>query len=310
MLDPAPIIELDDDPAPKRIKAFWFKSADGLRLRAAICPPDGTSKGSILFSPGRTEYIEKYFEFIRQMNAKGLTVAVIDHRGQGLSDRLLTDPLLGYVASFSDFAMDMETLWPLIEERMPTPRFLMSHSMGGAIAIDVLRRKKLKFEKLIASAPMLGFAEDSFAMRALVAVFSAIGLKRLQPPGVSGGGALDPEAAKVLTSDPVRFDRDLRRCKQQPKLQLGGPTIGWLKASLLLFKSFTKKDGFNKIDTPVYFGCAEREALVSNSAIRQACQEIPNAEFEIYQDSLHEILQERDEIRDKFMAKTFKLIGV
>lgn len=310
MLDLAPIIELDDDPTPKGLKAFWFRSVDGLRLRAAICPPKGISKGSILFSPGRTEYIEKYFEFIRQMNAKGLTVAVIDHRGQGLSDRLLADPLLGYVDDFSDFAMDMETLWPLIEEQMPAPRFLMSHSMGGAVAVDVLRRGKLKFERLIASAPMLGFAEDSFSMRALVAVFYALGLKKLQPPGVSGGGALDPEAAKVLTSDSVRFERDLRRNKQEPKLQLAGPTIGWLHAALNLYKSLAKKDGFSKIDTPVYFGIAEREALVSNQAMKQACQEIPNAEFEVYTDSLHEILQERDEIRDKFMAKAFKLIGV
>jgi lysophospholipase len=310
MLDPAPIIELDDDPTPEGLKAFWFKSVDGLQLRAAICPAKGTPKGSILFSPGRTEYIEKYFEFIRQMNAKGLTVAVIDHRGQGLSDRLIVNPLLGHVDNFSDFAMDLETLWPLIEGQMPAPHYLMSHSMGGAVAIDLLRRGNLKFEKLIASAPMLGFAEDSFSMRALVAVFSTIGLKKLQPPGVSGGGALDPEAAKVLTSDPVRFDRDLRRCTQEPKLQLGGPTIGWLKASLQLFKSFTKQDGFNKIHTPVYFGIAEREALVSNQAMKQACQEISNAEFEVYQDSLHEILQERDEIRDKFMAKAFELIGV
>jgi len=310
MLNPAPIVELDDDPTPEGLKAFWFSSDDGLRLRAAICLAIGTPKGSVLFSPGRTEYIEKYFEFIRQMTAKGLTVAVIDHRGQGLSDRLLADPLLGYVGDFSDFAMDMETLWPLIEEQMPGPHYLMSHSMGGAIAIDLLRRKKLKFERLIASAPMMGFAEDSFAMRALVTVFSALGLKKLQPPGVSGGGALDPEAAKVLTSDPVRFDRDLRRCTQEPKLQLGGPTIGWLHAALNLYKSLAKKDGFSKIDTPVYFGIAEREALVSNQAMKQACQEIPNAEFEIYQDSLHEILQERDEIRDKFMAKTFALIGV
>ncbi|MBL1431598.1 MAG: alpha/beta hydrolase [Robiginitomaculum sp.] len=310
MRDLAPIVELDDDPTPKGLKAFWFSSDDGLQLRAAICPAIGTPKGSILFSPGRTEYIEKYFEFIRQMNAKGLTVAVIDHRGQGLSDRLLADPLLGYVDSFSDFAMDIETLWPLIEQQMPSPHYLMAHSMGGAIAVDVLRRGKLKFERLIASAPMMGFAEDSFSMRALVAVFAAIGLKKLQPPGLSGGGALDPEAAKVLTSDPVRFDRDLRRCTQQPKLQLGGPTIGWLHAALSLHKSLAKQNGFNKICTPVYFGIAEREALVSNQAIKQACKELPNAEFEIYQDSLHEIIQERDEIRDKFMAKAFTLMGV
>ncbi len=304
-LEPAPIVELDDDPTPTGTKAFWFAGHGGIRLRAAICPAQGKgkAKGSILFSPGRTEYVEKYFEFAREMTAKGYTVAVIDHRGQGLSDRLLKNPLLGHVVDFSDYARDMECLWPLIADQMPSPHILMAHSMGGAIAMDVLRRGNLKFDKMIGCAPMLGFAGASPVMNNAIAFMSTLGLKKVSPPGLSGGGALDPEAAKVLTSDPERFDRDIRRNKQQPKLQLAGPTIGWLHAALKLFKSLQGKTGYRTITLPISLTCAGREALVSNPAIKLACKQLSNSICQTDDDALHEIFQENDTLRGTFMMR-------
>ncbi|PHR63080.1 MAG: hypothetical protein COA47_00235 [Robiginitomaculum sp.] len=302
-LEPAPLVELDDDPTPVGTKAFWFEGHGGIRLRAAICPAQGKAKGSILFSPGRSEYVEKYFEFAREMTAKGYTLAVIDHRGQGLSDRLLKNPLLGHVVDFSDYARDMECLWPLIADQMPAPRILMAHSMGGAVAMDVLRRGHLKFDKMIGCAPMLGFAGASPVMTNAIRLLSTLGLKKLSPPGLSGGGALDPEAAKILTSDPKRFDRDIRRNKQEPKLQLAGPTIGWLHAALKLFKSLQGKTGYRQIDLPISLTRAGHEALVSNSATEQACKQLPNSICQTDKDALHEIFQERDELRDTFMAR-------
>ncbi len=310
MLESAPIVELADDPTPDGLQAFWFTSKDGLRLRAAISPAQGVVKGSILFAPGRTEYIEKYFEFIRQMNAKGLTIAIIDHRGQGLSDRLLPNPLLGHVVDFSDYAMDMETLWPLIKDQMSGPVFLMAHSMGGAIATDLVRRGQIQFEKMACCAPMMGFAAGGAFLAGLIKILAIAGLKKLPPPGVSGGGALDPQAAKILTSDETRFDRDFRRNTLEPKLQLGGPTIGWLNAALKLHKSFWHDERLEKIKMPVLFAMAGHEKLVSNAQIQHACEIIPGAILENYPDALHEILQERDEIRNSLMNRLDAFLDV
>ena len=44
-------------------------------------------KGTVCIFPGRTEFIEKYFEVVRDLRARGFAVAVLDWRGQGLSDR-------------------------------------------------------------------------------------------------------------------------------------------------------------------------------------------------------------------------------
>ena len=43
------------------------------------------------------------------MRNRGFAVALLDWRGQGLSDRALNDRLKGYVGSFSEFDIDLET---------------------------------------------------------------------------------------------------------------------------------------------------------------------------------------------------------
>ncbi|VAV97998.1 Lysophospholipase L2 [hydrothermal vent metagenome] len=309
MREPAPIVELDEDPTPKGAEAFWFQATDGTRLRGAICPPKGKAKGSILLLPGRTEYVEKYFEFIREMNAKGFCVAAIDLRGQGLSDRLLPDPLPGHVGSFTDYATDVETMWELIEQDMAEPRYLMAHSMGGAIAADIARRGNIKFAKMICCAPMLGFAKDSKFMNIAIRLLSTLGLKGIVPPGLSGGGALDPEAAKVLTSDEKRFARDIARNTKQPKLQLAGPSIGWLHAAIKLHRSLQGPSGYQNIQIPVHYTYAGKEALVSNPAIIAACEQMQDATCVKVDDALHEIFQERDELRTPFIASIITQIS-
>ena len=50
---------------------------------------------------GRAEFIEKYFETVRELRARGFAVATIDWRGQGGSERALADPRKGHVGDFS-----------------------------------------------------------------------------------------------------------------------------------------------------------------------------------------------------------------
>ncbi|MGZ6018778.1 MAG: hypothetical protein ACXWKO_08895 [Phenylobacterium sp.] len=70
MLEPAPLIETADAKAPPGGEASWFAGAGGARLRAALFTPPaeaGPVRGSIILSGGRTEPIEKYYEFIGEL---------------------------------------------------------------------------------------------------------------------------------------------------------------------------------------------------------------------------------------------------
>jgi lysophospholipase len=307
-LDPAPLIELEEDPAPKGTQAFWFEGKGGIRLRGAISPAQGEVRGSILFSPGRSEYLEKFLELARDLTARGYHFAVIDHRGQGLSDRLLKDPLKGHVRAFSDYSADLELMHAHLNEHLPGPLFLAAHSMGGLIAANVARRGKIALAGMALSAPMFGFKAGGKSMELLIGAANLLGFGTKSPPGVDGGGAQSENAAQTLTSDPVRFGRDQKRNALNQDIHLGPPTFGWLKAALKSQKRMFKKGGFDALDLPVYMASAGNEALVSNEAMRAAHKLMPDAVYENIPGALHELIEEQDQYRNRFMEGFYALL--
>src|SRR5581483_11986932 len=98
MLEPAPLVETPLAKAPPGGGAWWFTGAGGARLRAALFEPPrgGRVRGAIVLSGGRTEPIEKYYELIGELLDRGFVVLAHDWRGQGLSQRELSDPLKGH----------------------------------------------------------------------------------------------------------------------------------------------------------------------------------------------------------------------
>ncbi len=307
-LDPAPLIELDEDPAPAGTQAFWFQGIHGVRLRAAFAPAQGKARGSVLFSPGRSEYLEKFLELARDLTAKGYNFAVIDHRGQGMSDRLLKDSQKGHVESFAHYAQDIEALHKHLGDRLSGPVFLGAHSMGGLIAADVARRGNLDLAGMALSSPMFGFKEGSAGQKFIIRAANFLGFKAKSPPGVDGGGAQSENAAATLTSDAVRFERDQKRNAINNDIHLGPPTFGWLEAAINLQENMLSPGGCDKISIPVYMATAGAEALVSNSATQQAHKQIPNAVYENIPGALHELIEEQDQYRDRFMEGFFALL--
>ncbi len=307
-LDTAPLIELEEDPAPVDMQAFWFKGKKGVRLRGAFAPAQGKVRGSVLFSPGRSEYLEKFLELARDLTKRGYNFAVIDHRGQGLSGRLLKDPLKGHVKNFADYAQDLETLHTHLGERLSGPLFLGAHSMGGLIAADVARRGNLDLAGMALSSPMFGFKTGGSGLEFIIRTTNLLGFGAKSPPGVDGGGAQSKNAANILTSDTVRFARDQARNAMNEDIHMGPPTFGWLTAALNLQKKMLSPGGCNRITIPVYMATAGEEALVSNSATQQAHKQMPGAIYENIPGALHELIEEQDQYRDRFMQGFFALL--
>jgi lysophospholipase len=85
---------------------------------------------------GRIEFIEKYFEIVRDLTARGFAVATLDWRGQGLSDRMLRERRKGHVANFAHYDIDLETFMrDVVLPDCPPPLFGLANSMGGAVLI-------------------------------------------------------------------------------------------------------------------------------------------------------------------------------
>src|SRR5579864_9440246 len=90
--------------------------------------PDG-GKGTVVILQGRGEWIEKYFETVRDLRSRGFAVATLDWRGQGLSERMLGDRHKGYVRDFAEYDSDLETLMrEIVLPDCPPPLFALGHS--------------------------------------------------------------------------------------------------------------------------------------------------------------------------------------
>lgn len=115
---------------------------DGYRLRYSRfgCAPG--DRGALVISPGRSEPSYEYAETAIDFIARGFgPVYVVDHRGQGLSPRLLADLSKGHIEHFPDYIKDFAVFVDAVQADLASlgapdaPLFLTSNSMGGAIAI-------------------------------------------------------------------------------------------------------------------------------------------------------------------------------
>ena len=286
--------------APPGAEALWLRAGDGVRLRAVLWR--GGGRGTVLVLPGRTEYIEKYGRVAGRLRALGLTVAAIDWRGQGLSDRHPKYPRVGQVEDFASYQRDVAALLdhPAVAEA-PRPLLLLCHSMGGAIGLRALMERP-GIAAAVFSAPMWGIAVRP-AARALLgpvtgaALLLGFGLRAM--PGAGGRGA--PEfAANRLTSDEAAFDWAARQVAAHPELALGAPSVDWTRAA---FRETARLAPLPSPDRPMLGFLGAEEKVVSRDAITARFAAAPDGLLVPCPGARHEILMERDEIQGRVWAR-------
>ena len=96
------LVSIPANPVPDNAVTGALLTRDGVTLRFARFPPPAGRKGTVVVLQGRAEYVEKYFETVRDLRARGFAVATFDWRGQGLSDR--TGSATGYAFDASKVA--------------------------------------------------------------------------------------------------------------------------------------------------------------------------------------------------------------
>ena len=77
------LVSIPANPVPEGAVTGTLKTKDGVNLRFTRWHPPPGRKGTVVLMQGRAEFIEKYFETVRDLRARGFAVAMIDWRGQG-----------------------------------------------------------------------------------------------------------------------------------------------------------------------------------------------------------------------------------
>ena len=152
-------VRVPGNDIPEGAEEHWLEGRGGVRVRVFTGPSTrGAPRGSVIVAPGRAEFIEKYFEVIRELQGRGFCVFCIDWRGQGLSGRETPNPLKGHFASLDDPVNDLATALKLLAGKLPPPHIGLAHSMGGAIVLRALQTRRIELEAAAFIAPMWGIA--------------------------------------------------------------------------------------------------------------------------------------------------------
>ncbi len=299
-------ISIPANPVPDDGLAGTIETPDGIELRFGRWEPPPGRKGTVVILQGRAEYIEKYFETVRDLRARGFAVATFDWRGQGLSARGLPDRLKGHVRNFSQYVTDLEAfMHQVVLPDCPPPIFALGHSMGGAIAIRACHDGSRWFERVVLSAPMIALRPGRLTHIAgpLARAMRLIGRgSSYVPTGHGESVGAEDFIGNVLTSDPVRYARNVAVLEEEPSLGLGAPTIAWADSAIRLMKQFAEPSYAARIRQPMLLVAAGRDEVVSTSAIENFGMNLLAGRHLILPGAKHEILQEQDSFRAQFWA--------
>ena len=312
------LVALAKNPAPSGATTGMFKTRDGVNLRFARWEPTrGPKRGTVCLFQGRGESIEKYFEVVADLRRRGFAVATMDWRGQGGSDRLLSNPCKGHVRSFAEFDRDLATFMKEIVLPDCQPPFIaMAHSMGGNILLRNAAAQGSWFSRMVLSAPMIDISKQELGAPHAVAriyaeIVAGLGMGSMF---VRGGNAepieLGPFEDNPLTSDRERYNRNRSIIEAAPALALGSPTVAWLRAALRSIARLTDPAYPLQVQVPLLLFAAGMDTVVSTQAIEEFALRLKVGTHVLIPQARHEILQETDELRLRFWAAFDAYLGV
>lgn len=281
-----------------------WKSADGWTVRTLERPSRDrpSARGSLLFAGGRGDFIEKYLEAQDHWHRRGWNVTAFDWRGQGGSQGELPG---GFLDRFETLVEDLSGFVELWRRSSPGPHVVVAHSMGGHVLLRTLVDRKPEIDAAVLVAPMLMINSGPmppFAAQWLASTASLFGWAGQPvwqaPKQPHPAGSM---RQTFLTGCSDRYSDELWWWERNPSFDLGAPSWAWLKAAYRSCAALTPAR-LAAVNLPVLLIGTERDRLVSPAAIRRAAAQLPRAELVMYEDSAHELLRERDEIRLKALG--------
>ncbi|MES2527311.1 MAG: alpha/beta fold hydrolase [Bdellovibrionota bacterium] len=295
---------LDSVPA----KVFTNKQGKKVAYRIYI---RGAGLPNIVVSPGRTEPMKKYFELVHDL--PNANFYMIDHQGQGESDRSLESRDKGYVRRFEDYVSDfthfMENI--VLPETKDEPLYLIAHSMGGAISTRFMETHPEAFDKVAFSAPMYDIFTKPYpkaVAQSISAFLVATGQGAKYAPGRK------PYNPAEDTLEASEFSHSLDRIEMNKflfidhDLVVGGPTVRWVHEAFRGTKNIHLVG--KKLKMPILLMQATEDTTVKPEKHIQFCKLAVNCRIVRMEGAFHEILQEKDSIRNHALGLIRNHLGL
>ncbi len=282
-----------------------FMGADSVRITYAVFAAAG-EQGALVILPGKSESFIKYAEMIYDLRGCGYTLYLMDHRGMGFSGRLLgQDVDKVHVGRFDDYVRDLEAfVQQVVKPQRHAPCVVLGHSMGATVALRFLETYPEIFDRAILCAPMLQIITDPWPEPLAFGLSGTACLLGQGDAYCPGEEPWDPGAFADNTYTHSRPRWSLWQKKlipSNPVIGVGGVTMRWLRESL---KATAKaRELAEEVRVPVLLLQAGEDALVKPEGQNEACAQMTDCRRHVYPGARHEILMERDAIRDDALER-------
>jgi lysophospholipase len=286
---------------------------DGRIIRfGGVMPQDGNTEAVIVGLQGVNEFCEKYFEIAHDMLARHCGFWMMDWHGQGKSGRYLPDHDKRHsdgfehdIADLHRFIGDYVLPAAVKTDSGRLPLVMIAHSMGSNIGLRYLAQHKDVFTCAALTAPLTNIFALASVPKWLQPLIGGVMNGFAGKSYVPGEGPWKQEEEKnpirVLSSDPVRMHIAHDWQTANPDLRIGGVTFGWVYHAIRSCLAVRKNGFAHKIAVPVIAFLTGKEHLVDNATTRAVFANAANVSLVEMPDSKHEIMMERDEIRNRFL---------
>lgn len=253
----------------------------------------------IFLLPGRTEPMAKYIETVLDFMMMGFDVLTFDHRGQGMSSRVVKGRDIGHIDSFSDYVDDAR----LVVERhakLYKSIYGVGVSMGAIVLehlIVDLKNSDIKLDKAVFVAPMLAIDTSPYpnsVAYALVTGMSSIGLGKSYATGT--GPWLD-QIYENTSSSKARKVIGHSWTKIHKRQRVGGPSNKWVKEAMSA--GVRARERAKTFASALLLLSTGVDEYVQIDRFGPYCDEVPSCLELKLAGSKHEIFQEADKIREK-----------
>ncbi|MGF1730779.1 alpha/beta fold hydrolase [Photobacterium kasasachensis] len=262
---------------------------------------------AIIVVNGRIESYWKYQELFYDLVQQGYDVFALDHRGQGVSDRLAEDTELGHIEEFDDYVSDLKTFFDtVIAPKGYQQHFMLAHSMGGTIGSLFMAKHPSLIDSAVLSAPMHGININNW-MKPIASPLARVVEQLQRQPDYAPGQV--PYYPKPFVDNPlcqsqIRYQwfRDLYEHK--PELKIGGPSARWVWQGIAAAKQCIEQAP--NITTPILLLQGSDDNIVDNQAHNLFCQAMQQAnrscQLTVIEGARHELLFEVDKYRHPVLA--------
>lgn len=277
-----------------------FAGAEGIKILYTSFKKKDSS-AALLLLPGKTETYLKYAEFFYDLQDLPLSLYAMDNRGMGFSGRMLPDPMKVHVECFDNYLEDVRIfLNTVVASDQPERLYILGHSTGALIASLYMQTYPEVFQAGILCSPFYQLSVGpvpGFILRALTRLLDRPGRQQDYGPGQKDLKRTDYQH-NTITHSHARWSLwEQEIIPNNVAIRFGGVTNHWLRECLIAGVRAVK--GAGKITVPLLLLQAEEDSITAAAAQDRFCRRARNCRKVVINGARHEILIERDDLRNE-----------